>query len=364
MKILHFINNLGSGGAEKLLTDILPLMSKEGLEVHVAFCNRKVNVEAYEKRLIENGITLHSFELNFYNPLNIFSVVRLINKEKFDLVHAHLFPTQYWLAAASYFVPQKVKLIKTEHSVSNERKDYKILLPLERWMYSRYHNIINITEQVHENLANWLGHSKHMSIIENGVNLNQVREAAGKKTDVTFDETKFNLLMTGRFDGIFKDQKTLVKSLSLLPKDKFSLYFAGEGKAMDDIKAYAEELNVTENVHFLGMRTDVYTLMSAVDLNILSSNKEGLSGVTLESLASNSPFLGSDVEGINNIVPDQRFLYERGNANQLAEKILTIANNSNLYQEMRIEGNRFVQKFDIQTMADKYLHLYQNTLRA
>ena len=89
----------------------------------------------------------------------------------------------------------------------------------------------------------------------------------------------------------------------------FHLFLAGRGALLEHTKQFTESLGLTERVHFLGMRTDVYSLMNKVDLNVLSTNFEGLSGVTLESLASGKPFIGSDVPGVNDIVPDPRFLF-------------------------------------------------------
>ena len=102
--------------------------------------------------------------------------------------------------------------------------------------------------------------------------------------------------------------------------------------------------------------------MSHTDLNILSSNKEGLSGVTLESLASEKPFIGSDVEGINDIVPDKTFLFRRGDAEELKNKILEISSNKELQQRMVRLGQEHVQQFDIQNMANSYLKFYSEKL--
>ena len=86
----------------------------------------------------EVGIQVIDFKLSIYNPLQILRLVSLLKKEKYDIAHAHLFPTQYWLAISSLWKPKSTRLIKTEHSVYNERKEYRILNPIERWIYRKY----------------------------------------------------------------------------------------------------------------------------------------------------------------------------------------------------------------------------------
>lgn len=361
MKIVHYINNLGSGGAEKLLSDILPLIKKKGMEVELMIANSDASVEKYTKIVESHNIKITSFKVSFYNPIQVFSLVRYVTKNKIDMIHAHLFPTQYWLAIASFFFNSKVKLIKTEHSVFNERKNYKFLRPLERFIYRRYDKIIAITEEVRSNLSDWLG-KEDVVTIPNGVNIEQIKNEQADIDEKQYEfllKNHFNILMVGRFDGFAKDQQTLVKALALLPSH-FRLYFAGEGHFMKEIKTLCHQQGLAEKVTFLGMRQDVYKLMHLVDLNVLSTNHEGLSGVVLESLASEQAFLGSNVVGVKEIVPDKRFLFSKGNYEELAEKIKNIADNSQYKKEMVLTAMAYVQRFDISYMVDDYVKVYRS----
>lgn len=362
MKILHYINNLGSGGAEKLLTDILPLMKQKGHEVHLVYSNGLKNVPRFQEIIAEAGITIINFDTSFYRPVQVMKLIKLLRKEQYDIVHAHLFPSQYWLALASFFKLSNTRFIKTEHSVFNERKQYKVLRPLEKFVYGRYDKTIGITAQVTENLSSWLQTEDNIVTILNGVNLNQIEEAKRSidlKAYSFLELAKFNLLMVGRFDGLHKDQLSLIHALAHLPEDVY-LYFAGEGPALESIRKQTEELQLHKRVCFLGVRTDVYCLMSLVDLNVLSTNTEGLSGVTLESLASGKPFIGSDVEGVNNIVPDKSFLFPKQNPVALANKILDVKNDSAFSKELVSKAACHVKKYDIADMVEKYLEIYQN----
>lgn len=362
MKILHVINNLNAGGAEKLLTDILPLMKQEGHQVEVAISNGSNNVKKFEEILSNTKISIVDYNTSFYSPLLITKLYRTIKKGDYDIVHAHLFPSQYWLAFATIFLPKKIKYVKTEHSVFNERKQYAVLRPLEKFVYSRYHKIIGITQLVKENLENWLKR-EDVVLIHNGVNLAEIKSAKSIIDDknVPFDSNTFSILMTGRFDGIHKDQKTLIEALGLLD-EPVDLYFAGDGPAINEMKEFAKTKLYGDRIHFLGMRTDVYMLMSKVNLNVLSTNTEGLSGVALESLASGKPFIGSNVEGVKDIVPDSSFLFPKQNPEKLAKKIIEIKNNPTLYNNMIVSGLKFVDNFDIKLMVKNYLKLYNDII--
>jgi len=359
MKIMHYINNLGAGGAEKLLTEILPIMQAKGHKTHLVYSNNKKNFKEFDHIISQNGIIVHNFNMSYYNPLQVLKLIRLIRTQEYDILHAHLFPTQYWLAIASLWKSPQTKFIKTEHSVFNRRKRFKILIPLEKWIYSRYNIIVAISNAVKENLLNWLNKELNILVINNGINLSQMELMKKSKTSVEssfFDPGKYNILMVGRFVSE-KDQESLVKAISLLPVN-YELYFIGEGYYMDEIKHLVDHLNLKDRVQFLGLRADVYKLMSMANLNVLSTNHEGFSGVALEAMASGRPFIGSDVEGVNDVVPDNLFLFPRKNHERLAAKIEEISNNTELETYLIERGLVHVKKFDISFMVENYLRAY------
>ncbi|MEJ5961312.1 glycosyltransferase [Pedobacter immunditicola] len=362
MKILHYINGLSTGGAEKLLTDILPLMKQSGHEVHLLLSNNNTEVKKYYDLIQEGGVPIKRLNKANFNPFQVIHLIRILRKEQFDIVHAHLFPSQYWLAIASWFKPPQTRLVKSEHNIFNNRRKYKILKLIERLVYSRYAMVISITEAVDANLLSWLRNVRTV-VIHNGVNLKQIAAERVLGMQVNYEFLKpghFNILMVGRFSGA-KDQNTLIQAMQYLPAH-FHLFLAGRGPLVEVTKQFTESLGLRERVHFLGMRMDVYSLMNKVDLNVLSTHFEGLSGVALESLASGKPFIGSDVPGVNNIVPDPRFLFPNKQPELLAKKIIAISADPELSHEMVKTAQAYVARYDIPLMCEKYLEVYQSVL--
>lgn len=361
MKILHYINNLGSGGAEKLLTDILPALKNKSHEVELLIVNSNANIKKYEQALSDYNISITSLGVSLYNPLQIIKLVKIINNGKYDIVHAHIFPSQYWLAFASFFLNKKTKLVKTEHSVHNKRRNNKVFKILEKFVYKRYNRIIAITQEVNESIQRWIGKTVKVETVYSGVNLKQIEKEKNLIVDIDFSNA-INLLMVARFDFKAKDHLTLIKAFSILPEN-FILYLAGEGPNQINVKNEVNRLGLSERVIFLGMRPDVYALMSKVDLNILSTNYEGLSGVTLESLASGKPFIGSNVSGVKNVVPNSSFLFPPKSPEILAQKIVEVIYDSELSKKMVDLSLEFVKKFDQEVMVESYIRIYKEVCK-
>ncbi|MBO5708096.1 MAG: glycosyltransferase, partial [Bacteroidales bacterium] len=116
MKVLHIIPSMEIGGAQRLLSDLLPLQMKQADVTLLVF--KSVN-NALVDKLVEAGVKVISLEVNnVYNPLIIFKLKKYI--KGYDVVHVHLFPALYWVAFASGSI--EGKLIFTEHSTSNSRR--------------------------------------------------------------------------------------------------------------------------------------------------------------------------------------------------------------------------------------------------
>ena len=86
MKILHIITSLELGGAEKLLTELLPAQKKLGHDVELMILS---DIDAvFKKDLEEKGIEIYISKYNSKkSPLNIFEINKKIKRENYDIVH-------------------------------------------------------------------------------------------------------------------------------------------------------------------------------------------------------------------------------------------------------------------------------------
>lgn len=99
MKILQVITSLSTGGAEKLISEIAPMLRDKGHQVDVlAFDGADT---AFKKALTDKGIKVYSFgkECNVYNPIFIFRLAKMM--KNYDIVHTHNTAPQLFAAIGS-----------------------------------------------------------------------------------------------------------------------------------------------------------------------------------------------------------------------------------------------------------------------
>lgn len=367
MKVLQIINNLGSGGAEKLLESLVPLLNaRNNVEVDVLLLTDKKNV--YENIMRENNVNIYIIPYNnIYDPRNVFAIRKYLIKRKYDIVHSHLFPTQYWVAFASLFLKNKIKFITTEHSTNNRRRTKKYLRILEKLMYSRYNRIISISTTAQNNLLDWIKPKDERlgsyTVIENGINLDRIKEAKpyDKRELINKKDLKENTVfvtMVGRFSQA-KNQSTLIKAINKLP-DNYHLILLGEGPLIDDNIRLVQNLNVNDRVHFLGFRQDVERIIETSDIIVLSTHWEGLSLASIEALASGKPFIASSVPGVEEVVKNRGLLFEDGNVEKLASLIVKLMNNEELTEKVVKRSLEASKTYDIRNTISQLLDVYNS----
>lgn len=351
MKILYVISSLEIGGAQRLMADLLPLMKKEH-DVTI-LVNKHVD-SVFERTIIECGVKIISMnQPNLFSITNLFSLIKLI--KGYDVVHVHLFPSLYWVALAVFFV--KTNLVYTEHNTSNRRRGKWYFRPIERFIYSRYRRIISISDQTQEALMTWLGarkDDKRFVVINNGINISAFKNV---EKEIIYPHT---LIMVARFAPA-KDQKTIIRAVALLDKD-VHVIFVGDGESLEDCKSLAQELNVDERVHFVGMQSNVPSWLAKANIGIQSSFWEGFGLTAVEMMAAGLPVIATDVDGVKQVVEGAGLLFPVGDYVKLADIVSRLITESDFYELHSKKCIERAKQYDIFNMMNSYLEVYRGII--
>ena len=352
MRVLHVITSLRTGGAEHLMVDLLPRLRDLGNEVELLVFDG-TRTSFYDE-LEQKGIKIHSFGIggNVYHPRNIFKLKNFISK--YDIIHTHNTACQLFVPIAKMLKCSNAKLVTTEHSANNRRRDKWYLKPVDKWMYNRYRYIICISKQPADNLRKHIGAKDNIIVFNNGVD---IKKFLYPIKDISHNQT-FLITQVSSFNDA-KDQDTLVKAIKVLPNN-YRLQLAGDGVRRHKVEELTNTLGVADRVYFLGIRTDIPEILKSSDIVVLSSHWEGLSLSSIEGMASGRPFIASDVDGLREVVEGAGILFAHGDYKQLAKEIKQLCNNPVHYNVVARECQKRAKQFDISIMAEKYNELYKS----
>ena len=124
-------------------------------------------------------------------------------------------------------------------------------------------------------------------------------------------------------------------------------------------ESFVIDNNLGDRVFFLGPRSDIFSLMNMVDVNILASNYEGLSLAALEAMSTGKPFIASNVDGLDFVVNNQSYLFEN-EPESLGDLILKLYNDKDLKDNLVLEAKKKVDlEFDSEIQFEKLKEIFK-----
>ena len=200
--------------------------------------------------------------------------------------------------------------------------------------------------------------SEKKEVIYNGISITD-----SLSSDITNHEDNISRILIAGAIYPGKGQHEAVAACAELYKqgiNDYELLIAGEGK-----KYFSVPDELQDHVRFLGQVEDMASLRKTIDINLMCSRAEAFGRVTVEAMMSGIPVIGSNSGGTPELIQDgvTGFLYESGNIEELAEKIIILMNNKELRERMGKAGREYAEKnFTIERCVDKIEEVYRNLL--
>lgn len=357
MNVLFIIPTLRTGGAEKMLVELLPQLKREGVNCSLLLFDRE---KTYFSTLLENeDIQIYyTARKSFFNLLNVMTFLNVIFSSKYDIIHCHLTYSQFWIALVSFFNFRRKKLITTEHSSNNRRRGNRFLCYVDKFIYSRFHRVISISEAVQSSLLDWIkprNVSKYV-VIENCIDIKKFSNATPVlRSEFGMGDKDIILIMVGRMTEA-KDQACIIKALTLLG-DEYKAILVGDGDTLEGNRALAREWGVEHRVYFAGERNDIPNVLQVSDIYIQASHWEGLPTAPLEAMAAHKPTIGADVPGIRDVLP-QKMLYRHSDFENLADLVLRVSSVNDIDSLLK-EQQQILKRFDLTNIVKKHLEIYR-----
>ncbi|MCC8113281.1 MAG: glycosyltransferase [Bacteroidales bacterium] len=352
MRVLHVITSLKCGGAERLMTSLLPKLNAMGCQTDLAVMDGTMT--PFMKDLLSNGVKIHRLSSGskaMRNPLLCLKLRRLLGK--YDIAHSHNTPAQIILALGA---DKKCHLITTEHSVSNRRRAYPTLRTFDRWMYSHYDRVVCVSQDVADSLGKWIGMEDKIEVVPNGVDL----DLFSPQLQSPRNDEKVRIAMTASF-CYPKDQASLIQSLVYLP-ECYHLMLAGDGPNLGFCKNLAQTLEISHRIEFKGRVEDMPGFLSMAYLAVLSTHYEGMPMAALEAMAMGLPMVCTDAPGVKEAVGDAAILVPISDSSSMAQAIMRIGEDRKYRAKKAKESIARAREYSIEACADRHLSLYQEII--
>jgi glycosyltransferase involved in cell wall biosynthesis len=310
--VLHIIDTLGIGGAEKVM--IGAVNSLPEFQHHVVYLGGSATLAC------QLPVACKIKRLDYRSKIDIFRCAlelrRYIRANKIEIVHSHLFMATI---IARLACPKNVKLFTTIHSLPS--KNYFAESRVAKWMekltYRKHHHLIAICREVFNDYNQCIGVKGPYTILYNYV---EDIHYAAEYRKMNFNGT-LRLVAVGNLKPA-KNYPYLIEAFKSMPKN-VHLDIFGSGPLQREIQGEIEKHQL--NIRLCGVREDIHNVLRNYDAFIMSSIFEGQPISLLEAMACGMPAILSDIPVLREATNNKAIFYDLKDTNDLVSKVSAIA---------------------------------------
>lgn len=304
-KLLFLIHDLGHGGAEKVLVNLVNNMDPQQFDITVmALFGGGVNEQFLKPHIRYQTVFQRPFRGNSHimKLLSPGMLHKLFIRERYDIEISYLEgPSARIISGCPDPDTKLVSWIHVEqHTVKRAAVSFRSYGESLR-CYSRFHRTVCVSEYVMKDFLSIYPTLDYVSVLYNTNETAQIIEKSAQPVDIRRDAFCWcgvgKLLPSKGFDRMLRIQKRLLDS-----GYQTHFYAMGEGKQRAELEAMAQELGITDSVTFLGYQTNPYKYVAKCDLFVCASHAEGFSTAATEALIVGTPVCTVEVSGMKEML--------------------------------------------------------------
>ncbi|REH79031.1 N-acetyl-alpha-D-glucosaminyl L-malate synthase BshA [Staphylococcus felis] len=362
------------GGSGIIATELGILMAERGHEVHFITSNMPFRLNKPVPNITFHQVDVNQYAVFQYPPYDISlstKIANVINEYDLDVLHMHYaIPHAICGILARQMSGKDIKIMTTlhgtditvlgyDHSLRNaikfgiEKSD--IVTSVSQSLKQQTNEIIDVNKEIIP-IYNFVRESEFPTAYNPNL-----KELYGIKDNEKVIIHVSNFRKVKRIDTII-DTFALIRAE--LPA---KLLLIGDGPELLDMRMKAKELNLVDDILFLGKQDCMSHFYQFSDLVLLLSEKESFGLTLLEAMNTGVLPIGTRAGGIQEVIKHEEtgYLVEVGDSAKAAEYALKLLSNQTLYQSMQQNMlNDIHNRFHSQIIADQYEYYYKKMIGA
>lgn len=306
-KILFLIHDLGQGGAEKVLVNLvnnmdpsqfdITVMALFGGGVNEQFLSDRIRLIRCHKKLFPGN----SYLMKLFTPRQLY---RHYIKDHYDIIVSYLEGPSARIVSGCD--DPSTKLISWIHVEQHTIKKLAASFRSDREAmkcYNRFHQTVCVSRFVREDFCRILNFDNPCTILYNTVESEKILAMAADPAPELVDDGKIRLVAV----GTLKPSKGYLRLLQIIRRlcsesYPIHLYILGIGPQQKELEAYVASHCLQDSVTFLGYQTNPYKYVSKCNLFVCASFAEGFSTAATESLIVGTPVCTAEVSGMKEML--------------------------------------------------------------
>lgn len=362
------------GGSGVIATELGKALAEKGHEVHFISYAFPHRLNHFVKNIYYHEVELSNyplFEHQLYGLALTSKMLEVVEFENLDLLHVH------------YAIPHATSAYLAKQIIRKHNKDIKIIttlhgtditlvglepsfLPLVKFSIEESDGMTAVSRFLKEQTLTNYNINADIKVIHNFVDTSLYRINPSQKMRESYAPNGEKVLIHTSNFRVVKRVTDTIRILDLVRKEiPAKLVLVGDGPDRSECERLARELDLSDDVKFLGKQDGLEEILNCADLFLMPSQSESFGLSALEAMACGLPVVSSSVGGLPELVRHNKtgYIAEFGDINRMALYTIDLLKNEKKYKVFsRNARERAVNNFDINLIIPQYEKYYEDVL--
>jgi N-acetyl-alpha-D-glucosaminyl L-malate synthase BshA len=350
-------------------TELGKALADHGHQVHFITYSQPARLDFFSENLFYHEVTVSKYPLFDYPPYELALASRLVDVvqyEQLDILHVHYaiphasaaYMAKQILASNGIHIPVITTLHGTDITLVGKDRTYK---PVVTFSINQSDGVTAVSDNLKKDTLCHFDITNEIRVIPNFIDLerfNHKSKSHFKKAIAPHDEKI--IVHTSNFRKVKRVQDVVKVFAKVIEKIPAKLLLAGDGPERIEVEQLCRELNLKDDVRFLGKLDAVEEILSVSDLFILPSETESFGLAALEAMACKLPVISSNAGGIPELNIDgvTGFLDEVGDIDAMANHAIYILEDDTRLNTFKENALKHAKTFDIKNIMPIYEAYY------
>ena len=362
------------GGSGVVATELGKSLAQKGHTIHFITYNRPIRLDLFSENIFYHQVRTKDYPLFDFVPYEsalASTMVDIARYHDLDLFHVHYavphasvaYLARQILQGYGKYIPIITTLHGTDITLVGRNQSYE---PVVRFSIEQSDAVTAVSHFLKQATYDNFEIGKDIQVIYNFVDGKRFhRQNKEHFKQMIAREGEKLIVHTSNFRKVKRVGDVVEIFAQVIKELPSKLLMVGDGPERRKAEELGRELDIFEDIVFLGSQDSVEEIYSIADLFLLPSESESFGLAALEAMACGVPVVASNTGGIPEMVVDGEtgFTSEVGNTDKMAQDALFLLNNETRWQEFSKNALTHASKFTIDAIVPTYEALYEEVLQ-
>lgn len=363
------------GGSGVVATELGKALADKGHRIHFITYSQPVRLDYFSENISYHEVTIAKYPLFDYIPYETALTSKLVDVALFeglDVLHVHYaiphasvaYLAKQILAAQGVTLPVVTTLHGTDITLVGKDSSY---LPVVTFAINHSDGVTAVSDSLKQDTYNNFKISKDIEVIPNFIDLKRFSKKAKDHFRKAIAPNGERLIVhTSNFRKVKRVQDVVHVFNKLKDQVPSKLLLIGDGPERHNTEQLCRDLNLCDDIRFLGKQEMIEEILSICDLFIMPSETESFGLAALEAMACQVPVISSNAGGMPelNVQGVTGFMSNVGDVEDMAKNAVKILKRDEDLARFKENALKRAAEFDIEKIMPIYESMYAKVIES